>query len=211
VAECRLPFSFNVVHEHSTTQRKRGKWQVEQERSPAPQDRVYYSEFTAQTYSPGNVWFHHLASNIDHQDAPVSGDPSPAPLEVIEPPHQVIVLPRTDGERDPILTQVNPESGSITGGAVIWLAGIDFPALFPLFARFGTSVMRAVSWSFTYEDLSNRVSQAFISPSLLTCNLPPTAIPGVVDITLSKHPQTNAPAYGTSIAKFQYIGDHDQL
>ena len=45
----------------------------------------------------------------------------------------------------PTLTDVNPEQGSITGGARIWLQGIDFPALFPLFARFGTAVVPTVS------------------------------------------------------------------
>jgi hypothetical protein len=36
-------------------------------------------------------------------------------------------------------------------------------------------------------------------------------MPGVVDVTLSKYPYPNAPEYGTSIAKFHYMGDHDQL
>lgn len=51
----------------------------------------------------------------------------------------------TDGEPTPTLTEVNPESGPITGGARIWLKGINFPALFPLFARFGTTVVATVS------------------------------------------------------------------
>ena len=50
-----------------------------------------------------------------------------------------------DREGNSALTEVNPESGSITGGARIWLKGIDFPALFPLFARFGTTVVPTVS------------------------------------------------------------------
>ena len=50
-----------------------------------------------------------------------------------------------DGELIPTLTEVNPERGSITGGARIWLKGMDFPSLFPLFARFGTTVVPTVS------------------------------------------------------------------
>jgi hypothetical protein len=52
--------------------------------------------------------------------------------------------PRIDGESTPTLTEVDPEAGSITGGARIWLKGIDFPAVFPLFARFGTAVVPTV-------------------------------------------------------------------
>jgi len=61
------------------------------------------------------------------------------------PTTQAIAPPRTDGEPIPTLTEVNPESGSITGGARVWLRGIDFPSLFPLFARFGTAVVPTVS------------------------------------------------------------------
>ena len=45
----------------------------------------------------------------------------------------------------PTLTEVNPELGPITGGERIWIKGMDFPALFPLFARFGTCVVPTVS------------------------------------------------------------------
>ena len=45
----------------------------------------------------------------------------------------------------PTLTEVNPEAGSITGGARIWLKGINFTALFPIFARFGSAVVPTVS------------------------------------------------------------------
>ena len=60
-------------------------------------------------------------------------------------PHRVINPPRTDRQPTPTLMDVNPESGSTTGGARIWLKGIDFPARFPLFARFGTAVVATVS------------------------------------------------------------------
>jgi len=180
VAEYRLPFSFNVVPKLPATQGKRKRTGLD---IPTPD-------------TPG------LPKN---PPAP----PAPLPRNVTKPPNQVIVPPRTDGECDPTLTQVNPEYGSTTGGAVIWLAGNDFPVRFPLFARFGTSVVRTVSWFITCEALSNRVSQAFISPSLLSCTLPSAVVPDVVDVTLSKHPQTNAPEYGTSIVKFLYIADQE--
>ena len=230
MAECRLPFSFNVVPKLPVARRKRKRPQIEQEGdlpTPGPRvTRIGDVNITAQNQHP--------ALDIDHQDAaesceesksslpPVppltlpleaswSADSSSAPQEVIKPPSQAIAPPRTDGECAPTLTQVNPESGSTTGGAVIWLAGNDFPAHFPLYARFGTTVVRTVSSLVTCEALSNRVSQAFINPSLLTCHLPPAAAPGIVDVTLSKHPLPHASEYGASIAKFHYITDYNQL
>ena len=79
---------------------------------------------------------------------PWNAGPNPEPISARNPPNppqQAIAPLRTDGEPAPTLTEVNPESGSITGGARIWLKGIDFPALFPLFARFGTAVVPTVS------------------------------------------------------------------
>ena len=70
--------------------------------------------------------------------------PNPGPVSPWKPSNPAIAPPNTDGETGPTLTDVNPESGSITGGARIWLKGFDFPALFPLFARFGTTVVRTV-------------------------------------------------------------------
>ena len=60
-------------------------------------------------------------------------------------PHQAIVPPKVDEEPTPTLMDVNPESGSVTGGARIWLKGKDFSATSPLFARFGTAVVATVS------------------------------------------------------------------
>ena len=67
------------------------------------------------------------------------------PVSPWKTPNPVIALPRTDAEPTPTLTDVNPEQGPITGGARIWLKGIDFPAHFPLFARFGTAVVPTVT------------------------------------------------------------------
>ena len=66
-------------------------------------------------------------------------------VDSLDIPHQAIVPPRADEEPTPTLIDVNPESGSITGGARIWLKGKDFPALIPLFARFGTAIVPTVS------------------------------------------------------------------
>jgi hypothetical protein len=52
--------------------------------------------------------------------------------------------PTPDMGRAPTLTEVNPEQGPIAGGLRVWLRGCDFPALFPLFARFGNAVVPTV-------------------------------------------------------------------
>jgi hypothetical protein len=78
---------------------------------------------------------------LPSQPSWISG-PNSEPLTAQQPPMQA---PKTDGEPSATLTEVNPESGPITGGARIWLKGINFPSIFPLFARFGTSVVPTVS------------------------------------------------------------------
>ena len=195
---------------------------------PAVRRRVDDANIPAQINPPMNEQTHHPASDTDYPDPEVGGGStssspplvplpsrnagsSSAPPDATKPPNQAVTTPRTEGEGTPTLTEVNPESGSITGGATIWLKGMDFPPLFPLFARFGTAVVPTVSPFVTCEALSNRLSQTFSNPFLLACHLPGAAAPGVVDVTLSRHPQTNAPEYGTSIAKFHYVADHDQL
>ena len=90
----------------------------------------------AKTSSPPTVEPFQPPQNADH---------SPAPLNPVEFLVQATPPRRTDGERAPTLTEVNPDSGSTTGGARIWLKGVDFPALFPLFARFGNAVVPTVS------------------------------------------------------------------
>ena len=76
---------------------------------------------------------------------PQNAGPNPGPPSSWKPPNPVIAPPRTDAEPTPTLTDVNPEQGYITGGARIWLKGMDFPAHFPLFARFGTAVVPTVN------------------------------------------------------------------
>ena len=174
MAECRLPFSFNVVPKVPAAQGKRKRAQVEQEGDlPTPGERVVRRRMggpnvTAQIHPLGNEQIHHPVPDIDHQDTPEVVQPcegstaslpqlppplvppqnansTSARLDATKPPNQPIAPPTTEGETAPTLTEVNPESGSITGGATIWLKGMDFPALFPLFARFGTAVVPTVS------------------------------------------------------------------
>ena len=78
--------------------------------------------------------------------------------------------PRQVYERPPTLTEVNPDSGSTTGGVRIWLRGMDFPALLPLFARFGAAVVPTVR---TCPSLSRFISFClldllFFQPSCLS-------------------------------------------
>ncbi len=91
------------------------------------------------------------------------------PLSPWQAPNPVIAPPRTDAEPTPTLTDVNPEQGSTTGGARIWLKGMDFPAHFPLFARFGTAVVPTV----TLRDLRCEPQLTkFLRPSPLASFLP---------------------------------------
>jgi len=80
---------------------------------------------------------------IPHSQLPQNAGSNSGPLNAWKPPNSAIPPPRIDGEPTPTLTEVNPKSGSITGGARIWLKGMEFPA-FPLFARFGTVVVPTV-------------------------------------------------------------------
>ena len=136
---------------------------------PAPEPRLVQPKVVAQRNPPANIneYINHPAPGIDHHDTsigaqtnegnpsispslllslgpPRNADPScsAAPIEVFD---QAITPPITDEQRFPTLREVNPESRSITGGARVWLKGVDFPAHFPLYARFGTAVVLTVS------------------------------------------------------------------
>ena len=115
--------------------------------------------------APGNERADRAIPTINPWDPPLhdqyrEGSPSSSLLLTLPPhlprnagpsfdslntPHQAIVPPRTDPEPTPTLTEVNPDSGSITGGVRIWLKGKDFPAHLTLYARFGTAVVPTVS------------------------------------------------------------------
>ena len=77
--------------------------------------------------------------------------------DIIHRPDQAISPPKIDGELVPVLMEVNPESGSIAGGARVWLKGMDFPTTFPLFARFGSAVVPTVRHTFAFQGLSHPV------------------------------------------------------
>jgi len=171
VAQCQLPFSFKVVPKLPTTQGKRKRAQVEQRDLPAPDPPAVRRRIDGSNVlisRTGNEQIHHLAPDIDHQDAsedvqsceditPSSPLLTPpldprwsagstfARLDAIKPPNQAIAPPRTDGECAPTLTEVNPKTGSLTGGVPIWLQGTNFLSHLPLFARFGTAVVPTVS------------------------------------------------------------------
>jgi hypothetical protein len=158
VAQHRLPFSFNVVPRLPKGQkRKRGQEEIQSEvnqrnvrpRLDDPPQRDTDEEQNAlpmPAVDPRNVpqGSQHCEGNSSSALPPgvPPAVPNSGPLSS-QPPNAA--PPRTDVAPIPTLTEVNPEAGPITGGARIWLKGINFPALFPLFARFGTAVVPTVS------------------------------------------------------------------
>jgi len=70
--------------------------------------------------------------------------PSPESFNEVIPLGQAMSPPTTDGETAPVLMELNPESGSITGCVKVWIKGTGFPATLPLYARFGTTVVPTV-------------------------------------------------------------------
>jgi hypothetical protein len=173
VARHQLPFSFNVVAKYCQARArpppaaggKRNRSQVEhlEDIPPELDQRNVRPRFEG--HSQGARGNERTDDAINLRDPPLGDqyrESSPSgslPLtrpphlprhagpnfDSLDTPHQAIVSPRTDEEPTPALIDVNPESGSITGGARIWLKGKDFPALLPLFARFGTAVVSTVS------------------------------------------------------------------
>ena len=145
MAQCRLPFSFNILSKLPPRQRpptvpgtgKRPQPEQGAGESPAPEPRAVRRQM---------------------DDAAGSVDCSFVQPQEITPP---------------TLTEVNPDSGSITGGVRIWLRGMDFPALLPLFARFGAAVVPTVR---IYLYLS-RYLILFARLSLLPISSPVTCLP----------------------------------
>lgn len=99
---------------------------------------------------------------------------SPDALNSMKAPNQMIAQSRTGGEPAATLTEVNPESGSTTGGARIWLKGVDFPMHFPLYARFGTAVVATVSL-FTFSVTPSLTD--FFRPTAILTFLPVFCLP----------------------------------
>ncbi len=151
MAQCRLPFSFNILSKlppgpRSSAipgTRKRPRPEEDDGDPPAPKKRAVRPRMDganalAPKSPPGNGQIHDPALEIGNQSAPRGHEDGSSSSLAISPP-------KIDGERPPTLTEVNPDSGSITGGVRIWLKGMDFPALLPLFARFGAAIVPTVS------------------------------------------------------------------
>ena len=163
VVQSRLPFTFNVVAKVEPPQgQKRTRRQIEE--SPAGDQRNVRArrDGTPQRGTDDERNDHPMVA-ANPRNAPQGGqyregDASSAPPPAVSPPQPprnaapnpgqhspwnpppAIVPPSTDERPTPTLTEVNPESGSITGGAKIWLTGMEIPTGFKLFARFGTAV-----------------------------------------------------------------------
>lgn len=178
MAQCRLPFSFNVLAKLPpelrqrllTTQGKKRRAHFEREEGtpPGPEPSLIPPpvgdvNVVTQSDTPNSGQVDHAVDQpvsllgvqssedslsrsptlVRHpQPRWINAGPTSNPLPAQQSPMQA---PRSDGEPIPTLTEVNPESGSITGGTRIWLKGIDFPIRCPLFVRFGTTVVPTVS------------------------------------------------------------------
>jgi len=167
VAQHRLPFTFNVVAKLKLPQgQKRTRHQIEE--PPVVDQRNVRPRRVPQIDADDERTDHPMPA-ANPRSAPQGGQyrevdassvspppgspprssrnaaPNPGQHSTWKPPPPAIVPPSTEEGPTPTLTEVNPESGSITGGARIWLKGMEFPTLFPLFARFGTAVVPTVS------------------------------------------------------------------
>ena len=167
VAQCRLPFSFNIL----SKLQKRRRLDQDDGDPPAPEPRVVRrrtgeASTLAERIPLGDDLFHDPPPAIGDQStlqgvqslqngssssllfvqplqSPRDAGPSSVPPNSIESPNQAVPTLGTDGKRPPTLTEVNPDAGSTTGGARIWLKGMGFPAL-PLFAKFGAAIVPTV-------------------------------------------------------------------
>ena len=172
MAQCRLPFSFNILSRlppgpRLPGTRKRTRPEEDDGDPPASEQRTVrrrLGDANAVTpkHPPSNGQIHDPAPNVGHQSAPRGHEEGYSSSLAISPP-------KLDGERPPTLTEVNPDSGSITGGVRIWLKGMDFPALLPLFARFGAAVVPTVG---VYPCLSKKYLMLSARRSLLPTFLP---------------------------------------
>lgn len=171
LAQFRLPFSFNVLSRlpqgqprPAATKGKRTRREMEGAPSNANDRNVRTRlDEPPRRNLPGHEQTDHpmgafnLRSATQAHDGsssspsppaspPQNAAPNPEPISWGLPQQQQgVAQPRTEDEASPTLTEVNPESGSVTGGARIWLKGMGFPARFPLFARFGSAVVPTVS------------------------------------------------------------------
>ena len=164
MAQCRLPLSFHVVPKLPPRQISPPiRPEEEGGDPPAPELlnlqglMVDTNAFVSRTPSDGQI--HHRPPDFGYiQQDHDHGFFRPPPL------------PNKNGERTPTLTEVNPDSASITGGVRIWLKGMDFPALFPLFARFGAAIVPTVRVCFYFSTcISSRLLDFLcLQPSCLS-------------------------------------------
>ena len=167
MAQCRLPFAFNVVPKlpRTATRRKRKRLELEQTEgaalAPEPRfvrPRLDDANVPVHSHPPISEEIDQPAPAMSHQNSPRAArshedgsfnSPSLAiPTQLPRNANansEAIRPPRPDGDPTPTLTEVNPEAASIRGGARIWLRGINFSSRFPIFARFGTTVVPTVS------------------------------------------------------------------
>ena len=193
MAQCRLPFSFNISSKlspgptRSTIHGTNKGSQPEGDRDPlAPEprtDRRRMDGANALTRGnfPGNGQNHHPALGTAHEgnsscSLPLVPLGQQARSTSLNPAHVQAISPlKAYAERPPILTEVNPDSGSVIGGVRIWLQGMYFSALPPLFARFGAAVVPTVSVRFLLSGFTHHVR--FARLSLLPTFLPVICLP----------------------------------
>lgn len=183
MAQYRFPVSFNVLAKLPQGQKKpppaggkRNRLEMEQPEGthPTVDQRSVRPRFDdpSQRDPPAN---NHCGSprcgrhcNSNSSSPPLlipppqlhsSACPSPKSLNNMISLGQAMSPPKADKEAAPILTDVNPELGSITGGTRVWLTGMDFPTTSPLFARFGTTVVPTVR---PYLCLSRSISSSLL-------------------------------------------------
>ena len=161
---CRLPFYFNIQSKLPPRRTKRPRDDDPSASESRKIRRGVGHQAALQAVRPCEDNRSSSPPAVQPFQPPQNADHSPAPRNPVEFLVRATPPQRTDGERSPTLTEVNPESGSTTGGAKIWLKGIDFPALFPLFARFGNTVVPTVS---IYPCLSISVSSCLLDLLIL--------------------------------------------
>ena len=162
MAQCQLPFSFIVLPKPPPVpgQISRKKRAPPEGAALAPDPRFVRPRLDdvnvpVQRNPLSSEEIHHPAPATNYRNFPRGvqshEDGSFNRPSLVVPPQNIATIPgaiappRIDCEPPPTLTEVNPEAGSLTGGARIWLKGINFSPRIPLFARFGTTVVPTVS------------------------------------------------------------------
>ena len=140
-----------------------------------------------------------------------------SPAEALVPSHQrrqtvnTASVEGTEDGRDLVIERTNPSRGPTTGGPEIWISGSNFPTgLTSLYVRFGDNFARAVGVLSPSLEATDHV-QVPQKPDLLSCFLPQASVPGVVTVALSRSPILSAPVLGTSLCRFEYFTDLNEM